>query len=202
MHVALLILEGANELDSFVALTMLRRVTRPDWQVQLVAPTPTIVSGGGVTIAAQAGMAALQDADAVLIGSGQFTERYAQDADFLAQLALDPQRQLIGAQCSGPLLLQAKGLLPNRVTCTDLFTKPLLESRGARALDRAFHAEGNVATAGGCLASAYLAAWMILKLTDAETASTVLYQVAPVGEKESYVAHALGMIGAMPVSAL
>lgn len=195
MRVTLLILEGANELDSFVAFTMLRRVARPDWQFQLVAPTPTITSGGGVTIAAQAGMDALQDANAVLIGSGKYTDRYAGDADFLAQLPLDPERQLIGAQCSGALLLHAKGLLTDGVTCTDLFTSPMLEARGLRVLDQPFHAAGNVATAGGCLASAYLAAWTVLRLTDAATATEVLHQVAPVGEKDSYVARAMAAIG-------
>lgn len=198
MRVALLILEGANELDSFVAFTMLRRVTRPDWQLQLVAPTPTITSGGGVTITAQGGMEAVKDADAVLIGSGKYTDRYAEDAGFLAQLPLDPERQLIGAQCSGSLLLHAKGLLPDGVTCTDLFTKPMMESRGLRVLDQPFHATGNVATAGGCLASAYLAAWTVLRLTDAATAKAVLHQVAPVGEKESYVARAMAVISSQP----
>jgi len=196
MRAVLLILEGANELDSFVAFTMLRRVTKPDWQVQLVAPTPTITSGGGVTITAQAGMQAVKDADAVLIGSGKYTDRYAADADFLAQLPLDPGRQVIGAQCSGALLLHAKGLLPDGVTCTDLFTKPLMEQRGLRVLDQPFHAAGNVATAGGCLASAYLAAWTVLRLTDAAMATAVLHQVAPVGEKESYIAGAMAAIGA------
>lgn len=185
-------------MDSFVAFTMLRRVTRPDWQLQLVTPTPSVVSGGGVTIAGQAGLEAIGTADAVLIGSGRDTERYAADDAFLKQLGLDPRRQVIGAQCSGAMLLDALGLLPERVACTDLLTRPALEARGLHVLDAPFYSRGNIAMAGGCLASSYLAAWAILRLTDAATAAAVLHQVAPVGEKAPSVAHALQVIGAAP----
>jgi len=55
----------------------------------------------------------------------------------------------------------------------------------------AFHAQGNVATAGGCFASQYLAAWIIARTEGEEAAKSALHYVAPVGEKEEYVARAL-----------
>ncbi|MBS0343485.1 MAG: AraC family transcriptional regulator, partial [Proteobacteria bacterium] len=54
-----------------------------------------------------------------------------------------------------------------------------------------FYAHGNVATAGGCLASPYLAAWIIARTEGVDAAASALHYVAPVGEKESYVANAL-----------
>ena len=52
----------------------------------------------------------------------------------------------------------------NLPACTDSATKPWVEEAGVRVLDQPFVAHGNVATAGGCLASHYLAAWVIARL--------------------------------------
>jgi len=65
-----------------------------------------------------------------------------------------------------------------------------------RILNQAFYAKGNIATAGGCLASQYLAAWTIASLTDLDTAAAALHYVAPVGEKDQYVARAMQNIQA------
>ncbi|MDF3822742.1 hypothetical protein P3G55_22790 [Leptospira sp. 96542] len=43
------------------------------------------------------------------------------------------------------------------------------------------------ATAGGCLSSQYLAAWLIARLEGVEAAKSAIHYVAPVGEKEAYV---------------
>jgi hypothetical protein len=79
--------------------------------------------------------------------------------------------------------------------CTDLTTKPWVIEAGVRVLDAPFVAHGNVATAGGCLASQYLAAWMIARLGSIADAEEAIGYVAPVGEKQDYVARALSVIG-------
>ncbi|MNN66389.1 hypothetical protein D3C81_1819620 [compost metagenome] len=61
-------------------------------------------------------------------------------------------------------------------------------------LNQAFFARGNVATAGGCLASTYLAAWLIARLQGQEAASNAVHYVAPVGEKQLYVERTLANI--------
>jgi hypothetical protein len=58
-------------------------------------------------------------------------------------------------------------------------------------LNQPFFARGNVATAGGGLASHYLAAWIIARLEGADAAEGALHYVAPAGEKEEYVARAM-----------
>ena len=58
-------------------------------------------------------------------------------------------------------------------------------------LNQPFFARGNIATAGGCLASQYLAAWVISRLAGIKAAEAALHYVAPVGEKEEYVARAM-----------
>jgi transcriptional regulator GlxA family with amidase domain len=106
----------------------------------------------------------------------------------MSQLRLDPARQLLGAQCSGTLVLARLGLLQGVPACTDLTTKPWVQEAGIEVIDRAFTAKGNVATAGGCLASQYLAAWVIARLEGLQAAESAMHYVAPVGEKEEYVA--------------
>lgn len=71
-------------------------------------------------------------------------------------------------------------------------------------LNQPFHAVGNVATAGGCLASAYLAAWVIARLDGLKAARSALLDVAPVGEKALHVdralSHLLSCLPAQPAA--
>jgi transcriptional regulator GlxA family with amidase domain len=89
------------------------------------------------------------------------------------------------------LVLAKLGLLDGVPACTDLTTKPWVEEAGVAVLNQPFLAKGNVATAGGCLASQYLAAWVIARLQGVEAARGAMHYVAPVGEKDEYVERAL-----------
>jgi hypothetical protein len=57
-----------------------------------------------------------------------------------------------------------------------------------------FHARGPIATAGGCLASQYLAAWILQRGAGEEAARQSLQYAAPVGEKEAYVERLLSEV--------
>ena len=197
MHIAILTFDGFNELDSLVALGILHRAANAagaDWRISIASPTATVTSMNGVVLHAQATLADAVAADAVIVGSGVGTRAVVADPAMLAALPLDPTRQLIGAQCSGALVLAKLGLLHGVPACTDLTTKPWVVEAGVDVLDQPFFAAGNVATAGGCLASQYLAAWMITRLAGPETAASALHYVAPVGEKDLYVDRAMGNI--------
>jgi transcriptional regulator GlxA family with amidase domain len=91
----------------------------------------------------------------------------------------------------GHLILAKLGLLDGVPACTDLTTKPRVEEAGVAVLNRPFVARQNVATAGGCLSSQYLAAWVIARLEGVEAARSAIHYVAPVGEKEAYVTRAM-----------
>ena len=191
MHIAILTFDGFNELDSFIALGILNRVKRPGWRVALACPTPTVTSMNGVTVQCQEDLDEASAADAVIVGSGMKTREVVADAALMSRLRLDPTRQLVAAQCSGTLVLARLGLLGDMPACTDLITKPWVQEAGIEVLERPFFARGNLATAGGCLASQYLAAWVIARLAGEQAAREALHYVAPVGEKEAYVARAL-----------
>jgi transcriptional regulator GlxA family with amidase domain len=189
--VAILTFDGFNELDSLIALGLLNRVKQPGWRVTLCCPTPSVTSMNGVVVHAQSGLADACEATAVIIGSGVRTREITSDPCIMAALHLNPVRQLIGAQCSGTLLLAKLGLLGNAPACTDLTTKPWVLEAGVKVLNQPFHATGNVATAGGCLAAQYLAAWVIARTAGLLAAKCALHYVAPVGEKDEYVERAM-----------
>lgn len=194
MHIAILTFEGFNELDSIVALAILNRVRNSAWRVSLACPSAKVKSMNGVVVEAQATLRDASEADVVIVGSGINTREIVKDASLLGQLRLDPVRQLIGAQCSGTLILAKLGLLGGVPACTDLTTKPWVQEAGVEVLNQPFFAKGNVATAGGCLSSQYLAAWVIARTSGVDAARAAMHYVAPVGEKDAYVDRAMANI--------
>jgi transcriptional regulator GlxA family with amidase domain len=194
MQIAILTFDGFNELDSIIALGILNRVNKPDWQVTLCCPQREVTSMNGLTVHAQSQLEDARSADAVIVGSGIQTRQVVADPGLMARLALDPSRQLIAAQCSGTLILAKLGLLSGVPACTDLTTKPWVQETGVEVLNQPFYAHGNVATAGGCLASPYIAAWIIARTEGLDAATSALHYVAPVGEKEVYVENAIQKI--------
>jgi len=187
MRIAILTFDGFNELDSFIALGLLNRLKAHGWKAEIASPTSRVTSMNGVVVEAQQPLEFANDADAVIFGSGIYTRAIAENSALLDRLQLDPLRQLIAGQCSGTLLMARLGLLADMPACTDLTTKPWVVEAGVRVIDAPFHARGPIATAGGCLASQYLAAWMMAKRAGVDAATKELHYAAPVGEKDVYV---------------
>ncbi len=195
MRVAIVTFDGFNELDSFIALGLINRLRPRGVTAELCCPTAQVTSMNGVTVSAQQTLGFTRDADAVLFGSGIYTRALAENSKLMDDFVLDPTRQLVGAQCSGTLLLARLGLLGDMPACTDLTTKPFLVEAGVRvAEDVPFQARGPVATSGGCLASIYLASWVLWHAAGKEAARQALHYVAPVGEKDAWADRALGVV--------
>ncbi|MFJ9448116.1 DJ-1/PfpI family protein [Kitasatospora sp. NPDC101235] len=194
MQVAVVTFDGFNELDSFIASALINRCRNDDLEAFITTPTPTVTSMNGVQVTGQRPIGFAADADVVLIGSGIRTRDVVADDRLISMLPLDPARQSIGSQCSGALVLARLGLLAGIPTCTDRTSRPFVEARGLTVLDAPFHAEGNIATAGGCLASQYLATWVITRTLGEDAARAVLDYVAPGGENRETVDRALHAI--------
>lgn len=192
MRVAVVTFDGFNELDSFVALALLNRV--PGWRAEICGPGEAVTSMNGVRVDVQQPLEFAGEADVVLIGSGVRTREVISDAKLMADMRLDPVRQIIGAQCSGALLLATLGLLEDVPVCTDVTSKPWVVATGAQVIEAPFHATGNVATAGGCMAAHYLSAWAIGRGAGEDAARDVIDYVAPVGEKAQTVARVMGVV--------
>jgi transcriptional regulator GlxA family with amidase domain len=191
VHIAILTFEGYNELDSLIALGVLNRVRTDGRRVTIATPGPKVTSMNGVVIEQMSTLEEACAADAVIVGSGIATREVVEDPVIMNVLRrLDPSRQLITAQCSGALVLAKLGLLNDIPACTDLTTKPWVVAAGVEVLNQPFYAKDNIATAGGCLASHYLATWIIARLEGNDAAESALHYVAPVGEKEEYIERA------------
>ena len=194
MEVAILTFEGFNELDSFIASSLLNKMKHAGWNVQITCPSDTVTSMNGLTIQAQQPLEYANEADIVLFGSGIYTRDIAKDASILKRLNLNSTKQQIGAQCSGTLLMAKLGILSDLPACTDLTTKPWVIDAGVKILPQSFFAKGNIATAGGCMSSQYLATWLILKNAGLEETEAALGYVAPVGEREEYISQCVSTV--------
>jgi transcriptional regulator GlxA family with amidase domain len=194
VRIAVLTFDGFNELDSFIALGLLNRLGPQGWKAEIACPAAQVTSMNGVTVHAQRPLEFANEADAVIFGSGIYTRAIAENSALLDRLQLDPLRQLLGGQCSGTLLMARLGLLADMPACTDTITKPWVVEAGVRVVDAPFHARGPIATAGGCLASQYLAAWLMAKRAGFDAAAKALHYAAPVGEKQAYVERLLAVV--------
>jgi transcriptional regulator GlxA family with amidase domain len=197
MHIAILTFDGFNELDSLIAFGMLSRIRLlgdTDWRVSIASPSTRVTSMNGLSLDAHIGLQEACSADAVLIGSGMKTREVAQDRSIMDLLQLDARRQRIAAQCSGTYLLAKLGLSAQISACTDNTSKPWVQAAGVRVLSQPFVAHGNIATAGGCLASQYLSAWLVTHLKGEAQAREMLHYFAPVGEKDWYVDRAMSHV--------
>ena len=200
MQVAVVTFDGFNELDSFIAASLINRCRKDGLEAFITTPTPVVTSMNGVEVTGQRPMEFVREADVVLIGSGVKARDVVADERLLSMLPLDPSRQLIGSQCSGALVLARLGLLGDMPACTDNKSRPFVEACGVTVLDAPFHAEGNIATAGGCLASQYLAAWVITRTLGEDAARGVIDYVAPVGENQETVERAMRAVRAGEVA--
>lgn len=194
MKVAVVTFDGFNELDSFIALGLINRLSHLGWSAEITSPVEQVRSMNGVAITAQRPLEFANEADVVLFGSGIHTRAIAADGALLDRLRLDPVRQLIGGQCSGTLLMARLGLLADMPACTDSTTKPWVVEAGVRVVEEPFQARGPIATAGGCLASQYLATWVMASRAGLDAARGALHYAAPVGEKETYVERLIGVV--------
>ncbi|MFD9216919.1 DJ-1/PfpI family protein [Streptomyces sp. NPDC059544] len=200
MQVAVVTFDGFNELDSFIASALINRCRPKGLQAFITTPTPVVTSMNGVETKGQRPMEFVTEADVVLIGSGVKARDVIADDHLISKLQLDPSRQLIGAQCSGALVLARLGLLEDMPACTDMKSRPYVEAFDVTVLDAPFHAEGNLATAGGCLASQYLATWVISRALGEDAARDVINYVAPVGENQQTVERAMRAVQAGEVA--
>ncbi|MEU6235118.1 DJ-1/PfpI family protein [Kitasatospora sp. NPDC047058] len=196
MQVAVVTFDGFNELDSFIASALINRCRKDGLEAFITTPAPVVTSMSGVEVTGQRPMEFVTEADVVLIGSGVRTRDVVADDRLISRLPLDPSRQLIGAQCSGALVLARLGLLKGMPACTDVKSRPFVEACDVTVLDAPFHSEGNIATAGGCLASQYLATWVITRVLGEDEARDVIDYVAPVGENRETVERAIRAVHA------
>ena len=181
-NIAIVVFDKFTDVDLWLMWDLLNRVRVPDWSVKIVGSAETHTSVTGIPVSTQDSIEFANSADAVLFVSGPGTRDCIKNDEWLSRFNLDPERQLIGSICSGSLILAKLGLLDGKTATTYPTSKELLGSFGVEVIEKPFVANGNVATAGGCLAQQYLVGWVIEKLADKDWSDLVLKSIQPVGE--------------------
>jgi transcriptional regulator GlxA family with amidase domain len=186
MRTTIIAYDDFTDLDVFFMWDLLNRPKVPEWGVRIVGEAPSHRSKSGLVIPMHGSLEEANDADVVLFTSGPGARVKSKDPAFLEKLRLDPSRQMIGSICSGALFLAALGLLDGKRATTYPTTVDALRRYGVEVVELPFVAEGNVATAAGCLAQQYLCGWVIERHLGAEMRDVVLRSVQPVGEGLSF----------------
>jgi transcriptional regulator GlxA family with amidase domain len=185
-HVTIIGFDSFTDIDLFMAWDLFSRVSAPAWRVEIAAPTKTITSITGITIAAHAPLESARRADAVYVASGDGTRRLA-DAPEWQSMVFDESRQLLAAVDSGALLLATLGHLRGRraTTYPDAELHARLAALGVELVNEALVVEGNVATAAQCLAGVQLVEWVVSRLVDERTALAATSSAMPLGVKRA-----------------
>ena len=182
MKIAIVIFDKFTDVDLWLMWDLLNRVRLADWSVRILGERETHVSATGMMVTTHGTLEEANDADAVLFVSGAGTRAKMVDVAWLDKFNLKPETQLIGSICSGSLILAALGLLEGKTATTYPTSKAALESFGVEVVEKPIVVNGNVATAGGCLALQHLAGWTIERLACKCWRDLVLKSVQPVGE--------------------
>jgi transcriptional regulator GlxA family with amidase domain len=186
MEIAIVAFEKFTDIDVFMPWDLLNRARTAgarDWRVRILGKTPYVTSVAGLTIPTHARLEETSNCDAVLFGSGIGVEDCIKDPEFLNALDLDETRQLIGSMCAGAIILAEKGLLKGRrATTYPTYFKRLAEYEGVTPVQEPFVRNGNVATAGGCLAAQNLCDWVMETLASPELSQAVQASILPVGQ--------------------
>ena len=186
MEIAIVAFERFTDIDVFMPWDLLNRARTAgarDWRVRILGKTSYVTSVAGLTIPTHGRLEETATSDAVLFGSGVGVEDCIRDPDFLDALHLDETSQLIGSMCAGAIILAEKGLLKGRrATTYPTYFDRLAQYEGVQPVHEPFVRQGNVATAGGCLAAQLLCNWVMETLGSAELSDAVLASILPVGE--------------------
>ena len=167
MRVAILTFDGFNEIDSFIALGLINRLKASGWSAEIAAPAAQVTSMNGVTCSAQHALEFANEADAVLFGSGIYHARHRRPDHEAAPGSTGCTSIRCGRRSarSAPARCCWRGsaCIGHMPACADATIRPWMMQAGVRVVDEPFHARGPVATAGGCMASVYLAAWVMAR---------------------------------------
>lgn len=187
-RIAIVAFDGFTDIDVFLHWDILNRPRfyapekAGDWTVHLVGNKMVHESTAGLTIPMHGSIDNIRAYDAVVVCSGMTTRKLIKDERYLKRLALDPRNQWIGSQCSGGLILAAKGLLTGKTASIYPTAKEELRALGAEPVNMDFVVHDRIATAAGCLAGVKLSRWLLENLIDAETAETCIASVSAIGD--------------------
>lgn len=186
MHTSIVIFDDFTDLDLFLPWDLLNRVSwesvgqLKDWKVDIIGTKTSHTSMSGLTVPTSGTLDTIQHSDVVIFTSGTGVNKLLDDQYYLNKIKLDLKKQLIGAMCSGTLLLGALGLLENKIATTYPTRMKDLSKYGAIPVNKSFVVNQNIATAASCMAAQELVSWIIREKIGQEMVEKVMNSVKPV----------------------
>ncbi|MBC3365990.1 DJ-1/PfpI family protein [Pseudomonas sp. SWRI154] len=181
--IALVAFDQFTDIDLFLMWDILGRNTE-DWHVRILGSSPVVTSAHGLPVSVHGPLCEANSADAVVFVSGKEGIPAAlAAADFLPSFQLDARRQRIGSICAGAFILERLGLLTDRRATTHPDARSGLLALGIEPVDQPLVCQGNIATAGGCLAALYLVGWLVESWFDVDKRRATLLPVLPAGQQ-------------------
>lgn len=184
--IVLVAFDQFTDIDLFLMWDILGRNTE-DWHVRILGSSSIVRSAHGLPVPVHGPLCEANSADAVLFVSGKEGIPAAlANPDFLPSFELDPRRQRVGSICAGAFILERLGLLPGGRATTHPDARSSLQALGLEPVDQPLVCQGNVATAGGCLAALYLVGWLVESWFDIGKRRATLLPVLPTGQQALY----------------
>lgn len=184
VKIAILTFDGFTDADLFLHWDLLNRVRLMSlhncWDVKILGTKESHLSVSGLKVETHGKVDEVEDCDAVLFTSGVGTRDLVSDSVYLERLAIDAEKQILAGQCSGSLILGAKGIIRKRSVSAYPPIKKLLLDYGANLVEQSLVVDENLATASSCLGSVLLSSWLIGKLAGVEAKQEVLRTVMPI----------------------
>lgn len=184
MRIGILAFDEFTDADLFLHWDLLNRVRLfhlcEDWDVKILGTAATHKSVAGLNVETHGRIDEVSECDVVLLTSGIGTRKLLADTDYLSRLSLAPESQILAAQCSGSLILGAKGLIQDKKVSAYPPIKKMLKEYGTHLVNESLVVEGNIATASGCLGSLLLSSWVIERLIGTDAKEEVLQSVMPI----------------------
>lgn len=185
MRIAIIIYDDFTDIDLFLSWDLLGR-KEFDWTVKILGSHSHHTSSNGLKIATHGHLEDAINFDVVIFCSGKGSRKVIEDDKLLSRIKVDPSKQLVCSICTGSLILATLGLLKGLDATTYITGQDLLHSMRVNVVNKPFVSTGNIATAGGCLSSIYLCAWIVKKLYNNNKCSEVLRKILPVGQEALY----------------
>lgn len=183
-QIGFILFDDFTDIDFFIAWDILNR--NPHLQCLVLGDQPFHTSKTGIKIQTHGPLKSSKDCDVVIFGSGPKIQQLINSPLYLNKFKLDPKKQILASQCSGALLLAKLGLLQNLPATTYSTRQQQLQELGITVVDQPFVSRGNIATAGGCYSSFYLAAWILQKTLGTNERIKTMNSVAPVGQEDLF----------------
>ena len=184
MNIGIVIFDNFTDADFFLHWDLLSCVRlfnlQKNWTVKILGSSDSHLSASGLKVETTGLIDEAENCDAVLISSGFGTRDLISDVGYLKRLKIGPTNRIVAAQCSGSLVLGAKGMLRGVRVSGYPPILSYLNNYGAQSINESLVTDGKISTASSCLGSVLLSSYIIENLSGLGARSEIVKSICPI----------------------